>query len=85
MSLFGFEESGQATTTGLININCNEVTSNNFIINNSTLPIDVGATLIALQAEIDAIHSGPREPRVPLDREEKKDRPGRKDPQETGQ
>ena len=62
MSLFGFDETGQPTTTGLININCNEVTSDSLFINNSTIPLDVGATLIALQAEIDAIPSGPTGP-----------------------
>ena len=58
MSLFGFDETGQPTTTGLINIKCNEVISDSLFIKNSTLPIDVGATLIALQAEIAAIPSG---------------------------
>jgi hypothetical protein len=58
MSLFGFDETTQPTTTGLISINCNKVISDSLIINNLTLPIDVGATLIALRAEIDAIPSG---------------------------
>ena len=57
MSLLGFDSSGPATINGLSNINCDTLYSNEIYIDSSTTPINVGDTLDALQAEIDAIET----------------------------
>jgi hypothetical protein len=59
MSLFGFDETGQPTTSGLTDINCHQVISKSLFIDNSTIPIEVGATLATLEAETAVIPSGP--------------------------
>ena len=57
MSLLGFDSTGPATINGLSNINCDTLYSDEIYIDSSTTPINVGDTLDALQAEIDAIET----------------------------
>lgn len=57
MSLLGFDSTGPATINGLSNINCDTLYSDEIYIDSTTVPINVGDALDALQAEIDAIET----------------------------
>ncbi len=50
--MFGFDDSGQTTITGLINVNANNIYTEELLIDTSTTSINVGKALEAITVDI---------------------------------